>query len=414
MIPGDLAARLRMLTEASFFDSEPPVSGTARVRELQARLPELVPGEKFTATLQRALPDGTFRALVAGKTYTLALNHAAKSGDTLELVVTGSSPKAVFAQLANPAASAATASGDTAGRATLSTTGRLISFLLTGQPASQPAPLAAGKPLLAAPPAAGGAALAPILRQALTQSGLFYESHQLQWLSGRIATAALLQEPQGQQPPMRPFAGDVTPSEQSVATGASLATARLDGTGTSASPAMAKADVAAAGFIRPAGGTPATAPGLTPDSAVEGADLAKAASLSTAQAPRTPIVPERLVPIVHQQLDAMATQNYVWQGQVWPGQHVEWEIEDPERDRNGGGEDVPESWNTTLRLTLPRLGGVEARLTLSSAGVALRMLADDPATVATLTAERARLDATLAAANVPLTSFVAERRNGDR
>lgn len=346
MIPSDLVARLRMLTEASFFDSEPPVSGPARVREIQARLPELAPGQRFTATLQRALPDGTFQAIVAGKHYTLALNHAAKPGDTLELVATQNTPKAVFAQLAT--AASVQAGSDAAARPTLSATGRLIGFLLTGQPPSAPAGLAGGTPLLDAPPTNGAALLAPALRQALAQSGLFYESHQLQWLGGRIDTAALQQEPQG----------------------------RL-------APAMAAAAASA-----------------------EPLDPARAAA-----------IPERLMPIVHQQLDAMATQNYVWHGQVWPGQNVEWEIEDPQRDRSGNGgdnaSDVAENWNTTLRLTLPRLGGMEAQLAVSPAGVALRLFADDPATVAALAAARVRLDEALAAANLPLTGFVAERRDDE-
>ena len=61
MIPVDLAARLRLLNEASFFNTEPPVAGLQRAREIQAQLPELIPGQRFFATLQRTLPDGTFR-----------------------------------------------------------------------------------------------------------------------------------------------------------------------------------------------------------------------------------------------------------------------------------------------------------------------------------------------------------------
>ncbi|MCK0510933.1 flagellar hook-length control protein FliK [Aromatoleum buckelii] len=354
MIPSDLAVRLRMLTEASFFDSEPPVSGPARVREIQARLPEIVPGQRFTATLERALPDGTFQAIVAGKHYTLALNHAAKSGDTLELVATQNTSKTVFAQLAH--AAPAQSGADAAARPTLSATGRLIGFLLTGQPESTPAALAGGKPLLDAPPTNGAATLAPALRQALAQSGLFYESHQLQWLGGKIDTAALRQEPQGRHVP----------------------------------------EIAAAAATGSA----------------EPPDLPEAAAVLPNPA-RPAAIPERLMPVVHQQLDAMATQNYVWHGQVWPGQNVEWEIEDPRGDGEGEGDGVAENWNTTLRLTLPRLGGMEARLTVSPAGVALRLLADDPGTVAALDAARARLDNALTAANLPLTGFVAERRDGE-
>ncbi len=129
MIPADLAARLRLLNEASFFNTEPPVAGLQRAREIQAQLPELVPGQRFFATLQRTLPDGTFRALVAGQQMTLSLNSAAKSGDTLELEVSQVTPRAVFARIVG----AETAAGNTASaQPALSQTGRLISFLLTG------------------------------------------------------------------------------------------------------------------------------------------------------------------------------------------------------------------------------------------------------------------------------------------
>ncbi|MCK6398892.1 hypothetical protein [Thauera aminoaromatica] len=194
MIPSDLAARLRTLTEASFFETEPPVPGLQRAREIQARLPELVPGQRFLATLQRTLPDGSFRAVVAGQQMTLALDGSAKAGDTLELEVTQLTPRTVFARVVG--GEAATTAGASAQPA-LSQTGRLISFLLTGQPVPSAASLAGNRPLLDAPPTAGSQ-LVPVLRQALGQSGLFYESHQVQWVLGKLETAALLREPQGQ------------------------------------------------------------------------------------------------------------------------------------------------------------------------------------------------------------------------
>lgn len=386
MIPSDLAARLRLITEASLFDSEPPINGTSRVREIQARLPELLPGERFVATIDRRLPDGTFKAVVGGRDYTLALNQSANTGDTLELVVTQSTPKAVFAQLAEPMLT-----GNEGARPTLSAAGRLIGFLLTGQPAPQPASLAAGKPIVAAPPTNNAAAtLAPALQQALSQSGLFYESHQLQWLSGKLATSALLQEPQGEH-----LRG---PAPQSAGPADAAVLARSPGllrTGT---------DMAA---NAPAQGAAGTAVAANESDAAGGTNPAQA------QGMRTAAIPERLVPVVYQQLDAMATQNYVWQGQVWPGQTMEWEIEDPQRDREPGSDEPPTEWKTTLRLSLPRLGGVEALLILTPAGVALRLMADDDATVAALANARAELDSALEAANVPLTGFVAERRDGE-
>ena len=347
MIPGDLAARLRMLTEASFFSGEPNVAPLARVKAITDQLPAFTPGQRVIANLQTAYPGNTYQARIGGRDVTLALPQAANAGDTLELVVSHVTPRAVFATLAQPTTSTGTAAATPA----LSQTGRLISFLLTGQPAAQTAALNGGQPMLAAAPQGPGdsALLASRLSTALEQSGLFYESHQARWLAGKLDTAALMQEPQGRNP---------TP---------------------------------------PA--TPATAPGGT-----ETITTPRAANEGLAP------IPERLLPLVHQQLDAVATQNFVWQGQVWPGQTMEWEIEDPAAE--GRSTDEPEeNWNSTLRLTLPRLGGVEARLHLTPAGVAMRLIADSDTTRQALTAAEPRLADALAATDVPLTGLVAELRS---
>lgn len=347
MIPGDLAARLRMLTEASFFSGEPNVAPLARVKAITDQLPAFTPGQRVIANLQTAYPGNTYQARIGGRDVTLALPQAANAGDTLELVVSHVTPRAVFATLAQPTTSTGTAAATPA----LSQTGRLISFLLTGQPAAQTAALNGGQPMLAAAPQGPGdsALLASRLSTALEQSGLFYESHQARWLAGKLDTAALMQEPQGRSP------------------------------------------------MPPA--TPAAAPGGT-----ETITTPRAANEGLAP------IPERLLPLVHQQLDAVATQNFVWQGQVWPGQTMEWEIEDPAADGRSGDE-PDENWTSTLRLTLPRLGGVEARLHLTPAGVAMRLIADSDTTRQALTAAEPCLADALAATDVPLTGLVAELRS---
>ena len=42
MIPGDLASRLRMLTEASFFSGEPTVAPLARVKGIPDQFPDVI------------------------------------------------------------------------------------------------------------------------------------------------------------------------------------------------------------------------------------------------------------------------------------------------------------------------------------------------------------------------------------
>ncbi|MBS0543655.1 MAG: flagellar hook-length control protein FliK [Proteobacteria bacterium] len=383
MIPADLAARLRLLNEASFFNTDQPVSGLQRAREIQADLPELLPGQRLIATLQRPLPDGSFRALIAGREMTLSLNGAANPGDTLELEVSQVTPRAVFARIVGAEASA---TAGASAQPSLSQTGRLISFLLTGQPASSPAALGAGRALLQAPPASG-AQLAPALREAIGQSGVFYEAHQVQWVLGKLDLAALQREPQNLAALASAGGAATNPPQTAAEPRTATAASTADGRANERSPA---GDGAA---------TPARA-------------AAVAAIADEAAAPRAQPIPDRLLPVVHQQLNALATHQYVWQGQAWPGQPVEWIIHDPE-DQAAGREqadaaDAAPEWKTTLRLTLPRLGGVEAQLHLTAAGVALRMRTADPATMAALQDHRDELQSALEAANLSLAGMVVE------
>lgn len=384
MIPADLAARMRMLAEASFFDSQPPIQGPAKAREIQARLPQLLPGQTFTANIQRALPDGTFQAAVAGRTYTLALNHAAKAGDSLELVVTRNTPKAVFAQLLEPGTNAQTV------RPQLSQTGQLISFLLTGQPTPKPATMAEGKPLVSTPPLPGVPALplASALRSALGQSGLFYESHQQQWLTGKLDLSTLSREPQTAANP-RAAAPTHTPTATSPAP-------------TSASPAS-PAPGAAAVSAQSAGARVSPAQPVMPQT-----DEAVSASRETSPV-RALVIPERILPIVHQQLEGLATQQYALIGQAWPGQNFELVVHEQAEDESGNqGSDESADWQTSVRLTMPLLGEVSAQLSLNPAGVTIRLSAADDATRERLDAGKTRLADALEAAGLKLTGFVVD------
>ncbi|MCK7498329.1 MAG: hypothetical protein MZW92_52610 [Comamonadaceae bacterium] len=64
---------------------EAAVQPLSVVRELPSDLPPYSPGQRFSANIQSVLPDGTFRAIVAGRTVTLSLPQSAMAGDALEL-----------------------------------------------------------------------------------------------------------------------------------------------------------------------------------------------------------------------------------------------------------------------------------------------------------------------------------------
>ncbi|WP_230971253.1 flagellar hook-length control protein FliK [Nitrogeniibacter aestuarii] len=417
MIPGDLAARLRLLTEASFFDTDPPLAELKGVRPIPADLPDYRPGDRLTAQIQKALPDGTFEGLVDGKTIKLALPQNARPGDTLELVVARQTPRAVLAHTADTAGAAAQSAAQGGARPALSHTGQLISFLLTGQPAPKPAALAGGQPLANVnqntPPQAR--ALASSIKQAIDESGLFYEAQQARWLSGKTDLASLLRQPQGQQSPLLQGQGPLPPAaqQQSPLPGQSAVAPQGDAASTKAGTATGIAQApnpvgapASRGAIEWIAAQMAEEAAQAAGGADKSAQAQAAAGASAARSSAA----ERLLPVMHQQLDALATHHYVWQGQAWPGQDVEIEIEDPD-----DGRDDPEdnaAWRTTLRLTLPALGGVEARLELDRTGIRVRMTADESASVRALNQARGELASALEAANVPLKNLHVSLRDG--
>lgn len=386
MIPADLASRLKVL-----IDSE--LKPVIPVQEVLSDLPELEQGQRFSAQIQAPLPDGNFRAIVAGRTVTLAMPSGAKAGDVLDLVVTGSENKTVNARLADPGQQAQPS------QAQISPAGRLISQVLTGRYGdTAPVSLNGNEPLLPAAPAKA-AALTPALRQAISESGLFYEAHQAQWIGGETSLESLLREPQARN-------GQTPPATQS---GLQAADAQLPPHGT--------ADANAQNPARPANPAGHSAelelpPGTPPNRDRSDVLIADKTALQGGQQSAQLRIAEQLMPLVHQQLETLATHQAIWQGQVWPGQSMEWRIFDPEGEHSSsegqadGAEPPP--WQSTLRLRMPRLGGIEAQLIITASGVAVRVIADSVQAAEQLQQGSEALGNALDAAGVPLTGFAVQ------
>jgi hypothetical protein len=113
-------------------------------------------------------------------------------------------------------------------------------------------------------------------------------------------------------------------------------------------------------------------------------------------------MPDDIRPLVQQQLEAVSTNRLFWHGEVWPQQTMDWAIE-LENERQGDGSNEDDSrWNTSLSLTTPRLGRIDAMLQLNTAGVRVILATPYGATAADLRDEAPKLTRALELAGVPL------------
>ncbi|PRF34486.1 flagellar hook-length control protein FliK [Burkholderia multivorans] len=247
----------------------------------------------------------------------------------------------------------------------------------------------------AAPPLFAGA-LRAALAQAVGESGLFYESHLAQWFAGQRPLAALLREPQARIAIAQTSADpDAAPDDDALD---ALLTPRLSLPSARAAvqPGAVASGGAPSGGARPAGSAPEPMPGAQPhpplaraatdatDPLHELADWRASVARPADAAPSdaaspTPVHPAA-VPIVRQQLDTLATDQFRWTGEAWPGVRVDWTIEP---DESGGhaprsGDDAGDgiAWRTRLTLTLPTLGTVDAELVLNGAQLVARLRAN--------------------------------------
>lgn len=378
LIPPDVGLQLRAQTDAQLQPITP-------VRPIPVDLPELRTGQAFTARIQETLPDNLYKALVAGKLITLQLPEGAKAGDLLELVLVDRTPRLLIAQQV-PQAATPEGTPQPYPFATISRAAQMIGQLLAPE-GEAPAPtlLNRGEALLSRPPTSAQDLL-PALKTAVSQSGLFYESHQSQWIAGKLPLSSLLQEPQGQ----------MSHPELLAANRIAQAAMKLG------TPEGVKGDTTPTFRPNPLPviTTPYIGPALREEAATTPGGVSPAPTFTHAA------VAEDLRPLVQQQLEAAAGQRLTWQGEVWPGQNMNWQIEWERQNKENGGQDSgtdeTRRWRTTLALTTPRLGRIDATLQLEGGGVRITIAAPDDAGAADLRDAIPELTTALGQAGVPL------------
>ena len=317
----------------------------------------LTVGEKVQATVTNQLPNGRFAVLVKDQLLDLNLPRNTQPGEKLDLTVVSKSPTLTFS-LALQDAKPTLAQGP---NVALSKGAMLLSEVLSKPSDGKAAVLQQAQPLFSGKPDTGQ--LAGQLAGRLTESGLFYESHQAEWVSGQRPLQSLLREPQAN------FSSS-SPAQFNEANSLAMS-----------GDSQESSDVAA-------------------NLANKIQDL----SLQTALKKLDDIPPEQAMrQLVRQQVDLLEQRPLIWQGNAWPGQPLQWQLElQNEQEQQAELPTEQRQWQTKLELTLPKLGALGVVATMVQGQFSLRFNAVDEKTVSLIQTHRVDLMQRFEAAGLTL------------
>ncbi|GBG13004.1 uncharacterized protein NMK_0542 [Novimethylophilus kurashikiensis] len=337
MIHNDIQNQLALLVKTS---AAPLIEVAQDVTET----PQWVPGERLPAFVLASLPNGRFQVQIQDQVLDMNLPRNSEPGQKLDLTFVSATPRMTFA-LAGDLAKALPANSGVSLSETAKFLGALIQKGVSNTDAATTNRVVRNAPILAGEPPANIREFAAALKTAVTQSGLFYESHQAQWVSGERSLSILMQEPQAQLPLAHATTNTMTQVSADTKTA-------LDNN-------------------------------LQP----------------TLQPGRDAVHPQA-APLVQQQLEALDTRQIVWQGQVWPGQNMDWQIEEDASHPDSNYDDETPQWRTRLHLDLPSLGGVTARLAIDRAGIRVEMATEKSDSANVLKNEMTQLATSMEASGI--------------
>lgn len=308
----------------------------------------LVPGQQLKGEVLAALGGGRYMVQVAGQALEFMMPKGTQRGEMVNLFFIAEEPQVTFLM---------TRFGG-AGDARVSQTGRWLSGFL-GAAAEQLAPqatIAILRTLLSSPPT-DASQVGRMLQQGLRESGLFYESHLARWFGGDYPLEELLKEPQGQL-----------------------------------SPRLAQA------ALQPPGGAP-DAPVPTALKAATAEVMENLFRKAGSSLSPEGIADQRALPVVSEQLSALQSGQHLFRGDLFPGQPMEWAVVERDVGRNDAG-GRERSWETSLAISLPRLGPIAVRLVLDGQRISVDLQAENSGVLAELNGGRSRLAEQLEAAGL--------------
>lgn len=356
-------------------------------QEAFSRLAQIAIGQQMAGRILSTFNDGTYLVRIANTAARMVLPANARTGDSLILTLVSKDPRPTFAVKEGslrPDEESAAVSLSKAGKAmqkdlkslefvtrdgagqiaeneeipvdaqakgrqaqsngpsstttTLSNAGKLIDSLLQASQQGNVANHVSSPAALLPKPGMPTDQMANALHDAITYSGVFYESHVSAWAEGRRPAEELMKEPQAQVG--RQNGGDVNLLSQN-------------------DPAQSQ-----------------------------------------------------LGQIINLQLNALEQQRLVWHGEVWPGQQMEWEINQEHGDgkqQTPDGEPPPPTWQSVVRFNFAHLGSVSATIRLIGEQIHVQIKADNETATAALRGNTAMFADAMSAAGTSLDSLIVKQ-----
>jgi len=393
--PADITSvKSPVLTETTALTPSSPSSATASVgpNSVQGALSNITQtavGQLFQAQVLSQLEDGTFLVSVGDNALRMVLPAGTNVGGTLPMTLLATDPRPAFLlEQQNDGSSAL-----------LSNAAKVINTALqSAQQSGAPTAIVGKTPLLTTP-TADTPQIAGALQDGIEFSGVFYESHVAQWVDGERPMSDLMLEPQTQE------------SSQAGAQSQASAAATAGKSQASNAPTVlqrpATSDMELSRLIDNALTSPSDGPtklSQAINTLLNSRNLPQEADTLV----RTPTLTQETAQNINLQLNTLEQHRIAWQGELWPGQQLEWEVSD---ETNRGGQqgatgDENTSWQSVVRFELPTLGKVSATINLAGGHVQMRINTASQGSAALLKARGDELANALDAAGSPLDSLI--------
>ncbi len=303
---------------------------------------EFKQGEKYPALIESRLPNNNAQILVADQQLQVKLPDTFKPGTKLMLIVSSIEPQLKFVIV--PEVQTQAQDEQTLLSATGKFLGSLAQDLSKNQNPNNTQTITSQAPVIG-DANLNSAELPSLLQKTITQSGLFYESHQAKWINGENTLENLRQEPQGRT--------TVIASESSALK-----------------------------------------------------------TQTTAQLPITDLsIPSQAVSLVSQQLSTLETGHIAWRGTVWENQLMDWDIHEEKKNNKENEPEYLVSWDSQLRLSLPNLGEVFIKISLTNHDANIRIDALQSETTCLLENNKCPLARNMHASGVNVQSIKIQNHN---